>query len=158
MGFIIFYFLIGGLLLYNVGLGSAVQQHESAICICISVTRVYVPRFFVLSQQRFGVTDIKAPSACHSSQVLDRLCYNSQVLNEPCYSSYTNQRYSSILFRRQQENPSSRHEGTLIQRHKEKSTPARRRERELALAPLFICLSLPGPVLCKLGQPGVLFV
>ena len=32
------------------------------------------------------------------------------------------------------------------------------RERELALAPLFSCLSLPGPVLCKLGQPGVLFV
>ena len=39
----------------------------------------------------------------------------------------------------------------------------RERERahassELALAPLFICLSLPGPVLCKLGQPAVLFV
>ena len=39
----------------------------------------------------------------------------------------------------------------------------RERERahassELALAPLFICLSLPGPVLCKLGQPEVLFV
>ena len=32
------------------------------------------------------------------------------------------------------------------------------RLRELALAPLFICLSLPGPVLCKLGQPGVLFI
>ena len=32
------------------------------------------------------------------------------------------------------------------------------RERELALAPLFICFSLPGPALCKLGQPGVLFV
>ena len=31
-------------------------------------------------------------------------------------------------------------------------------ERQLALAPLFICLSLPGPVLRKLGQPGVLFV
>ena len=31
-------------------------------------------------------------------------------------------------------------------------------ERELALVPLFICLSFPGPVLCKLGQPGVLFV
>ena len=30
-----------------------------------------------------------------------------------------------------------------------------REERELALAPLFICSSLPGPVLCKLGQPGV---
>ena len=32
------------------------------------------------------------------------------------------------------------------------------REGELALAPLFIWFSLPGPVLCKLGQPGVLFV
>ena len=32
------------------------------------------------------------------------------------------------------------------------------RDRELALAPQFICLSLPGHVLCKLGQPGVLFV
>ena len=36
--------------------------------------------------------------------------------------------------------------------------PQRAGERELALAPLFICLSLPGHVRCKLGQPGVLFV
>ena len=36
--------------------------------------------------------------------------------------------------------------------------PQRAGERELALAPLFICLSLPGPVLCKLSQPGVVFV
>ena len=35
------------------------------------VRRVYVPRFFISSQQRFGMMDIKAPSACHSSQVLD---------------------------------------------------------------------------------------
>ena len=48
-----------------------------------SVTRVCVPLFFVLSQQRFGVTDIKAPSACHSSQVMDRPCYSFQVLNGP---------------------------------------------------------------------------
>ena len=40
----------------------------------------------------------------------------------------------------------------------EKGAPARGSERELALAPLFMCLSLPGPVLCKLGQQGVLFV
>ena len=44
----------------------------------------------------------------------------------------------------------------LIQRHEEKSAPAR--ESKLALAPPFICFPLPGPVLCKLGQPGVLFV
>ena len=72
--------------------------------------------------------------------------------------SVTAQCYSSILFRRQQENPSSRHEGTSIQRREEKSAPAGGRERELDLAPLFICFSLLGPVLCKLGQPGVLFV
>ena len=42
----------------------------------------------------------------------------------------------------------------------ERRAPQRKGERasELALALLFICLSLPGPVLCKLGQPGVLFV
>ena len=36
--------------------------------------------------------------------------------------------------------------------------PQRAGERELALGPLFICFSLPGPVLCKLGQSGMLFV
>ena len=41
---------------------------------------------------------------------------------------------------------------------REKCPRTQERERELALAPLFIRLSLPGPVLCKLGQPGVLFV
>ena len=118
----------------------------------------------VSSQQRCGVTDIKAPSACHSSRVLERSCYSSQVSNGPCLAlrkiSVTAQCYSSILFRREQENPSSRHEGTSIQRYEKKSAPVcgGERERELALAPLFICLSLPGPVLCKLGQPGVLFV
>ena len=40
----------------------------------------------------------------------------------------------------------------------EEHPSAPEREREVALAPLFICLSFPGPVLCKLGQPGVLFV
>ena len=46
----------------------------------------------------------------------------------------------------------------MIQRREGKSAPVHRGERELALAPLFICFSLPGPVLCKLGQPGVLSV
>ena len=59
-------------------------------------------------------------------------------------SVLTAQCYSSILFRRQQENPSSRREGTQIQRQEEKSAPALGRERELALALLFICFSLLG--------------
>ena len=46
----------------------------------------------------------------------------------------------------------------LTQKTRREEPPVRAGERELALAPLFICLSLPGPVLCKLGQPGVLFV
>ena len=52
-----------------------------------TVMRVYVPQFFVSSQQRFGMMDIKAPSVCHSSRVLDRSCYSSQVAKGLCYSS-----------------------------------------------------------------------
>ena len=71
----------------------------------------------------------------------------------------TAQCYSSILFRRQQENPSSRREGTSIQRHEEKSAPARRRERERAGFGSSVCMFLsPWAVLCKLGQPGVVLV
>ena len=35
--------------------------------VTIDVTRVYVPQFFVSSQQRFGVTDIKALSVSQLS-------------------------------------------------------------------------------------------
>ena len=70
--------------------------------------------------------------------------------------SVTSQCCSSILFRRQQENPSSKHEGMSTQRHEEKRAPGRGREREREsespLAPLFICCFLPpGPAPCKLG-------
>ena len=51
-----------------------------------SIRKVYAPWFLVSSQQRFGVMDIKAPSAGHSSRVLNRP-YSSQVLNGLCYSS-----------------------------------------------------------------------
>ena len=37
------------------------------------VRRVYAPRFFVPSQQKCGVTDMKAPSVGHSSQRTDRV-------------------------------------------------------------------------------------
>ena len=111
------------------------------------------------------------PLACHSSRVLDT----------PCYSSQANQCQSSILFRRQQENPSLKHEGMPTQRLEKKRVEERagegererkrgrererahayRREREpeSALAPPFMCfflhLSLP---YANCGQPGVLFV
>ena len=69
-----------------------------------TVTRVYVPQFFVSSQQRNEMTDIKAPSVCHRSRVLDRPCYRSQVAKGHVIAlrqiSATAQCYSSILFRR----------------------------------------------------------
>ena len=47
------------------------------ICVCIYiyiyVMRVYALRFFVSSQQKFGVRDIEAPSAGHSSRRTDRV-------------------------------------------------------------------------------------
>ena len=52
----------------------------------------------------------------------------------------------------------------LTQRREEQSAPAHPGVggvgggRERAFWLLFLCFSLPGPVLCKLGQPGVLFV
>ena len=60
------------------------------------------------------------PSACQSSRVLDK----------PCYSSQTNQCYSSILFRRQQENPSSECEGMPTQRLEEKRVEEHTEEGE----------------------------
>ena len=96
------------------------------------------------------------PSARHSSQVSDK----------PCYSSQTNQCYSSVLFKRQQENPSSKREGMPTQRLKEKRAGERAsvwetdKEREKAPfgSSFYIFFPPSGPALCKLGQPGVLFV
>ena len=112
----------------------------------------------VSSQQRFGVTDIKALGVSQLS-VLDRPCYSCQVSNRPCYSSQTNHCYSSILFRKQQENPSSRCEGMSTQKTGREERPsARERDRPRALWLLFLSV-FPSPqaCLCKLGQPGVLF-
>ena len=100
------------------------------------------------------------PLAHHSSRVLDKLCYSSQ----------TNQCYSSILFRRQQENllealeyvnPKTGREenGGVCQRTGERERERERahthggeRERESALAPPFICFfPPPGPAVYKLG-------
>ena len=100
-------------------------------------------------------------SACHSSWVLDKPCY------------------SSILFRRQQENPSSQREGMPTQRLEEKRVEehvgegerervrkgekeserggererehARGRERESFGSAFYMFFPPPGPALCKLG-------
>ena len=45
--------------------------------------RVYAPRFLYHHTKDLEWRTLK-PSACHSSQVLDRPCYSSQVSNGPC--------------------------------------------------------------------------
>ena len=76
--------VLGLLFLWEHYHGSVLSRRSSLFR---SVTREYAPQFFVSSQQRFGMTDIKAPSACHRSRVLDRPCYSSQVTKGLCYSS-----------------------------------------------------------------------
>ena len=43
------------------------ENEESSLCLDLTVTRVYVPRFFVSSQPRFGAMDIKALSTSQLS-------------------------------------------------------------------------------------------
>ena len=108
--------------------------------------------------------DIKVPLGATRLSGLGQTVLQLSGLERTCYSSQRNQCYSSILFRRQQENPSSRREGTLIQRHQEKSTPSRRRGREREnecthawekerepFGSSFYVFSSPGPALCKVG-------
>ena len=112
------------------------------------VTWVYAPWFFVSSQQRFGLTDIKAPSACHSSQVLDRPCYSSQVSKGPCYSSEKSVLQFNVTALFYSEDSRKIHLwGVRAHRSKDARRRAlqcageREKERasERALAPLFIC-------------------
>ena len=79
------------------------------------------------------------------------------------YSSQMDQCYSSVLqpsfIQKINENASLRHKGIRTKRREEKE---REREREREPRPFgssfYDFFSPPGPTLCKLGQPGVLFV
>ena len=95
--------------------------------------------------------------------------HSSQVLNKSCHSSQTNQCYSSTLFRKQQENPSSKKRrewrsvgggGGGLERERKRERKSIRtweRERErawLLLLHVFFPLGLP---YANWAQPGVLF-
>ena len=68
------------------------------------VTRVYVPRFFVSSQQRFGATDIKPPQSVTALGSWTDLIIGLRSRMDHVIAlrqiSVTVQCYSSILFRR----------------------------------------------------------
>ena len=106
----------------------------------------------VSSQQRFGVTDIKTPGASQLSGLGQTVL---QLLDKSLLQLYFIQKIAR---------ESSRCEGMPTQRHEEKRVgkhaSAQERERERApFGPSFyVFFPPPGSALCKLGQPGVLFV
>ena len=91
----------------------------------------------VSSQQRFGAMDIKALGVHHSSRVLDKPCYIAlrQISVTALFYLDNSRRIHPRSVRACQPKDAKRREW--------RSTPACGREREHALAPLFICFSLP---------------
>ena len=121
------------------------------------MSRVYVPRFFVSSQQRFGATDIKALGASRLSglgQTVLQLLGKSalQLLGKSALQLHFIYKIGGESKTRREESGGVRGEG---ERERGRArAPARGGEslRESALAPPFICyFPPPGPALCKLG-------
>ena len=119
------------------------------------VRRVYASRFFVSSQQRFGVTDIKAPQHVTALRSrMDRVIALRQIsVTALFYLEDSRKIHLQSMRARRTKDVKRRAPQRAGEREWE-------RERELALAPFFICFFFffSGPVLCKFGQPGVLFV
>ena len=92
-----------------------------------SVTRVYIPWFFVSSQQRFGATDIKALSASQLSG-----------LGQTCATALRQISVTALFYLEDSRRVRER------EREREKIAHACGREspRESALAPPYICFFL----------------
>ena len=117
----------------------------------------------VSSQQRFGVMDIKALSVSHLlglGQTMLQLSGFKYTVLELLDKSVLQLSVTALFYLENSRKIHLRGMRARLSKDTRRRAPqcAGQRERELALALLFICLSLPGPVLCKLGQPGVLFV
>ena len=113
---------------------------------------------FVSSQQRLGGTDIKppprrAPALGAWTDCVIALRSRTDRVIALSYISVT-----ALFYLEGSRKIHLRGVRACRPKDAKRRAPQRAGERELALAPLFLCFSLPGPVLCKLGQPGVLFV
>ena len=98
------------------------RHHRCHASVCSSV--------FVSSQQRFGVTDIKAPLGVSQLSGLGQTVLQLSGLERTLLQLLDKSVLQLYFIQKIAGNPSSRREGTLTQRHEEKSTPARRRESE----------------------------
>jgi len=107
----------------------------------ISVTRVYVPRFFVSSQQRFGATDIKALGASQLSGLwTNRATALRQIsVTAPFYLEDSRRIQDSK--RREWRSAWGGMRGKERERERARAR-GRESPRESALAPPFICFFL----------------
>ena len=98
----------------------------------IDVTRVYVPRFFVSSQQRFGATDIKALGATALGSWTNRVIALRQISVTALFYLEDSRRIHPQSVRACQPKDVKRREGGACQRMGERERDPR------PLAPLFI--------------------
>ena len=117
-------------------------------------------------QQRFGVTDIKALGVSQLSglgQTMFQLSGLKRTVLQLLDKSVLPLRVTALFYLDNSRKIHPRGVRACRPRDAKRRVPQRVRVRErahaseLAQAPLFM-FSLPGPVLCKLGQPGVLFL
>ena len=113
-----------------------------------TVRRVYAPRFFVLSQQRFGVTDIQAlwgVTALRSRA--DRIIALRQISVTALFYLEDSRKIHLRGVRARRSKDAKRR----APHHAGERESARRRGGKRALWVLFMFFLPPGPVLCKLG-------
>ena len=116
---------------------------------------------FVSSQQRFGVTDIKALGMSQLSglrQTVLELSGLKWTVLSLLDKSVLQLRVTALFYLDNSRKIHPRGVRACRPKDAKRRAPQCAGERESELWLLFLCFSLPGPVLCKLGQPGVLFV
>ena len=132
-----------------------------------SIRLVCAPRF-VSSQQRFGVTDIKAPLGVPQlsglGQTMLQLAGLKQTVLQLLDKSVLQLSVTALFYLDNSKKIHPRGVRACRPKDVKRRAPQRAsgggagRERAGFGASFYMSLSLPVPVLCKLGQPGVLFV
>ena len=132
-------------------LGSILKSRDITLStkVRLVVRRVY-PRFCLHLNKNLKRRTLE-PSACHSSQTDHVIALRSRTDRVITLRSVLQLRVIAQFYL---ENSRKIHPGMRACQPKD----AKRRQSPDPLALLFMFFPPPGPALCKLGQPGVLFV
>ena len=136
---------------------------EPTFSMCVSLSRECMFYLLQMSRECMFLGSLSRHNKDLERRTLKPLArHSSRVLDKPCYSSQTNQCYSSILFRRQQENPRleekrveecvGREGGGERERERERARTCEiESERKRFGSSFYMFFPPPGPALCKLG-------